>query len=208
MFSHQLTSVGLHENLVQILLDLLDLNRYGWTKNFNAISVRKCIYLAVARLQCLSIERRLLCYGLHPSFNGGGIAGCCRISGLLYINTALWCNYPSASAILRNLSRRLQATLDVETINDFCVAAPEWLLWVLFIGYFATEGQDTSLWFLYQFEVVAAVLRVRDVEQMNSVLKMFLDIPEIYDGAAYRLWARSSLEASMAQRGTTDVDSN
>ena len=180
----------LHPELATIFVDLLKLILFSFTKKFDAVSLKKCIFVDPAGLQAISIEYRLLYFASHEKFQGDdSVEGCCRLAGLLFFNTALWPSYPPAAAILKNSVVRLKSSMTSATLADFYEQAPELLLWVLFVGAVACRGQDVQPWFISQLTEAADALRIEDSLQLEEVVKTFLYVPAVYDTPLAEIWA-------------------
>jgi hypothetical protein len=116
--------------------------------------------------QNLYIEYRLLAFPFdYPDAstaqNFNPFQDCIRLTLLLFINTALWHGFPPSSAVIRSPLTALKCVLESPKLELVWQSSPVILLWILFMGANASNGQPERCWFV---ELLSVVLTYMDLK--------------------------------------------
>lgn len=127
-------------------------------------------------------------YEGHSILNmNGRIQECCRIAVLLYSNSALW-NIPSYFALKQGLVRNFRNALKELDLEDCQACFPDLLLWLLFLGSWASEQQLERTWYVHRLARVVQNLGLVTWEDTRLQLQGFFYVDRLLNKPWGRLF--------------------
>ena len=120
----------------------------------------------------LVLEHQLLSFQSGTYGNGvfnKQLIECCRIGTLLYCNLCLW-SWPKNATLIENLLFHLRTAISQWTPEPYVCEQFPVLLWLYFIGSFATSRAEEHQWYLKGMEDVSEWLDIQEEDHFRSVL--------------------------------------
>ena len=124
------------------------------------------------------------------------------IATILFIYTSIQ-KWKSHSPLVRIVVRQVQNSLSSTNHDTLLGLDPNFFLWSLFIGAYASSGQITRPWFIMMITRATTLLPVKDWIDVQAGLMACYYIDNLFEGAFEEIWLEA--ESILLVSGETSI---